>query len=376
MTSVSRLQSGDIVYLKVGDDYKKISIGDLIGKGKTARVFKANDGFSDLICLKLYKAGKQPASLPALIDAVQRRAKMADGDRRPSVAYIRGSLHPHPECPPCGVAVEYLPGPPYVDLARFVSSRAASLEMRLRAATNLATVVGELHERGFVVGDLSPTNTFVRDPGSICLLDADSFGVLDPETGTALIQAKYTTPKYTAPETDPTPPDVASDCYVLAVVILELLLRRHPFLGIAPGTGGDGGAQANMNSGVSWLFDSAVRIPEQVRGTGGLNALPDPIARLTSRALQAPIDQRPAPSEWSDALGRARLGLGRCPTCASARFGTSAVCMECGSTVALNQLKVAGYGRERFAQRGGTNKVPGGSTMAGRPKSRQCRPRP
>ena len=106
-------------------------------------------------------------------------------------------------------------------------------------ACNLAKTMAYLHDRNCIIGDLNPKNIQVTAKGGIVLLDADSFDLLDEESG-AHYRCCVGTEGYLAPELQgrnlESPNAVFStysDCFSLAIHIFQLLMDNyHPFTGV------------------------------------------------------------------------------------------------------------------------------------------------
>ena len=69
----------------------------------------------------------------------------------------------------------------------------------LRAASNLATTVDALHQRGCVIGDVNESNVLVAPTALVTLLDTDSFQVTDRARG-AIYRCPVGKPEFTPPE--------------------------------------------------------------------------------------------------------------------------------------------------------------------------------
>ncbi len=89
----------------------------------------------------------------------------------------------------------------------------------------LAEVLGQVHERGMVHHDIKPDNILFTKDGTIKLGD---FGGANLHVGTA----PYVSPEKNRGEANVKDPRV--DIYALGITLLELLLNRRMFAGLAP----------------------------------------------------------------------------------------------------------------------------------------------
>lgn len=191
----------------------------------------------------------------------------------------------------------------------------------LAAALSLARLLADLHTEGYVVGDLKPDNLWVDGHGRVGVADVDSWQFTD---GGEAFPGRMGTPGYTAPErmgprspgpapggaVPDTAPDAASDDFVLAVLVHQLLMcGLHPYAG-HPVDGGDYlGYDDNVLHGRCRLLDrSSVVLPSPVPPT---SLLPRRIADLMRAAFGG---IRPAASTWAKALA-AESAPGRLRTC-------------------------------------------------------------
>jgi eukaryotic-like serine/threonine-protein kinase len=183
---------------------------------------------------------------------------------------------------------------------------AATWDTSLAAAANLARLVADLHDAGYVVGDLKPGNLWVDHRGNVGASDADSFQFTDA-SGTFPCLAR--TPDYTAPErikdTDALP-DACSDDFILAIVIYQLLMAgMHPFSGIPA----DGSRYESIDDNI--LHGRAeIAAPGSVRPMRGApppSALPRRL-REKFAACFGTADQagRPAATDWAEAIDAER----------------------------------------------------------------------
>ncbi|WP_329273009.1 protein kinase domain-containing protein [Streptomyces sp. NBC_01451] len=115
--------------------------------------------------------------------------------------------------------------------ARRESLPSATWATALRTAASLAELVADLHAEGYVIGDLKPDNLWSDAEGRTGLADIDSLQFTD---GRRTFPCRMRSPGYTAPEgiDSDALPDRASDCFVLAVLVHQLLMGGlHPFHG-------------------------------------------------------------------------------------------------------------------------------------------------
>lgn len=102
------------------------------------------------------------------------------------------------------------------------------------AATNIASAVAAIHERGYCIGDLNESNILIAPNALISLIDCDSFQVPDSAEG-KMYRSPVGKPEYLAPElsgkylpdTDRT---IATDSFALAVLLFQMLMEgTHPY---------------------------------------------------------------------------------------------------------------------------------------------------
>ena len=134
-------------------------------------------------------------------------------------------------------------------------------------AASLATALGELNGRGYVVGDINESNACITDNQHVTLIDADSFQVLDHDiTPPEVYRCTVGKPEYTPPELqgmsfEEVERTIHHDRFALAVVIYQLLMEgRHPFSGVYSG----GGEEPNYEDSISegyFLYSRSRGVP-------------------------------------------------------------------------------------------------------------------
>lgn len=196
--------------------------------------------------------------------------------------------------------------------ARWSRLPGATWATALAAAEALARLLAELHSEGYVVGDLKPDNLWVDGQGRIGMADVDSWQFTD---GREVFRGRMRTAGYTAPERiggEGTPPDRASDDFVLAVLVHQLLMSGlHPFAG-HPADGGDYlSHDDNMLHGRCRILDrTSVILP---RSAPPADLLP---RRLTELFRAAFGGTRPEAAIWAEQLAAERAP-GRLTVCAA-----------------------------------------------------------
>lgn len=175
----------------------------------------------------------------------------------------------------------------------------------LAAAARLARLVADVHDAGCVIGDLQPGNLWTDGHGNIGISDIDSFQF---GGGAGFFSSQACTPDYTAPERIDKPetrPSEASDDFVLAVLVYQLLMGgMHPFLGMPA----DGTRYVSIDDNVVRGRCRLLR-PDSVRRVPGEpppSALPRQVRLLLRRGLGGASGPgaglRPPAREWAAAL--------------------------------------------------------------------------
>lgn len=105
---------------------------------------------------------------------------------------------------------------------------------RLGVAYNLAQAVNAIHKRGnYVLVDMKPENIFVRENGTIAIIDLDSIQINDDSKKfpSKVFTAEYAPIEKQNDWVDPKDGDieVSWDHFSLAVIVYELLLGIHPY---------------------------------------------------------------------------------------------------------------------------------------------------
>ena len=126
--------------------------------------------------------------------------------------------------------MEYVAGVP---LTHYCDAHECSIAQRLRLFRSVCEAVLYAHQHAVIHRDLKPSNIFVKDDGSVRLLDfgiskhIENLGESAEQTVTAL---RLMTPAYAAPEQIRNEQaGIQTDVYSLGVILYELLAGRLPF---------------------------------------------------------------------------------------------------------------------------------------------------
>jgi DNA-binding helix-hairpin-helix protein with protein kinase domain len=175
-------------------------------------------------------------------------------------------------------------------------------------AISLAELVDLVHERGWIVGDLSSNNVLVDNNCRAALVDCDDM----IPVGQDVARSPLTTNDYGAWELlsqrSPGAFSFHTDAWSLAILIIQLLQDGvHPFAGPGRDHRRPDGLRQNIRDGLTRYKLRKARFERNERGLSWppFEMLPPDIRRLASiclvEGLKAP-ERRPSPREWAEAL--------------------------------------------------------------------------
>lgn len=231
-------------------------------------------------------------------------------------------------------------------------------------AYNLALMVEQAHNAGYIIGDLNPGNILVTQNCHETIIDTDSFHVHDPRSN-KVYKCEVVYPEFVAPEHDGYNMENPrnnhtehSDDFILAIHVFILLCEgQHPFSCIMPQTAQASGSTATTNGKIDkGRCPFVTNVQSDIKppvGAIDVKSLPAYIRELIDRAFtytertatqNATITSRPTAHEWRVALKRFLddldangvtcsnnhqhmylKGYGHCPFCAATKAHTPVV---------------------------------------------------
>lgn len=308
--------------------------GPLLGRGGEASVY-AIPGRKDVAAKIYHNPNEEHAGKLAAMMAAPPVALPEPG-QHVTLAWPLSRLLEPPPCPPPnlggdqegGRVIGYLM--PRIDKAHLIWEiynpgvrREICPQFRfdslLRIARNLAAVVRDLHECGYVIGDLNESNVLVTPRAQVTLIDVDSF---QAPASDRLYRCRVGRPEYTSPELQGVAfADVdrwpQHDNFALAVLIFQLLMQGiHPFAGRCRQTNSDDSIAARIAAG-NWPYVWRRTIPiEPSPHAPPWFVLPPSVQELFHRCFEdahSEPELRPTAAQWQHALEEAEHELTTCP---------------------------------------------------------------
>jgi DNA-binding helix-hairpin-helix protein with protein kinase domain len=190
----------------------------------------------------------------------------------------------------------------------------ADYRFLVRAASNIAVAVAQIHKAGCVIGDINHSGILVSSAAVAAFIDADSFQISEGGLNHPCLVGvpEYTPPELQGQSLRKIVRTADHDAFGLAVVIFQLLfMGRHPFIGIH-----DGGDMALDKAIREHRFAYSLKrevgmVPPP--GACTLRDVPKPLAELFERAF-APerTKKRPNAVQWAAALQKSESELIEC----------------------------------------------------------------
>ena len=295
---------------------KALQVGQEIRSGTEGTVFRLPEmpGY----CVKIFKPASRnrfEANLPKI-----RKLMVCSAEIFQDAALPCHLVSETPQSKPIGFVMPEVVGREIHNLYGVSTRQAlfprADFRFLVEVARNAAVSTDRLHKKRLVIGDVSGRNLMVRENGTVCWIDADSFLIGEPNF-TAICE--LATPEWTAPELQEnrhsmSPRLPAHDAFGLAVLIFQLLmLGRHPFQGRFTGTGDTPEIPTSISR--RWYAHAGYSgIPfRRTIGTPVIEHVGDQLQGLFSKAFTTddPL-KRPTASDWIPALENLAKNLCRC----------------------------------------------------------------
>lgn len=192
-----------------------------------------------------------------------------------------------------------------------------SLRRRVRILCQLARTLNQLHARGMLYGDLSPTNIFVSDDpvhAETWLIDCDNIS-LEAHSGLTLHTADYGAPEVARGDALLSS---LTDSWSFAVIAYQLLTHNHPFKGDLVNNGEPEEEEAALRGAHPWINDARddanecfTNLPIQLINCSRLPAL----FRRCFEQGQHSASERPSMAEWLEAFSEVDERLFDCASC-------------------------------------------------------------
>ncbi len=230
-----------------------------------------------------------------------------------------------------------------VPLSDLFAAPTYSLLDALGIAVALSRVLAVLEDLGFAHGDLGASNIHVEQVDGFyetALIDFDNYAAPGAPSPQFRGQDTYAAPELLAGTASV---GITSDRFALAVVLHELLYRRHPFAAAAQ-TQMSFEDYTAMLQKASWQDDPAAGGARKTLPGLPVGVLPREVQRLFRAALQVDPMARPSAAAWSRTLQAALDTLFACDACMGEFVNepTRYRCPRCGAPASVLELRVAG----------------------------------
>jgi len=174
-------------------------------------------------------------------------------------------------------------------------------------AYNFASILREIHNANYIIGDISVKNILVNDRSLVSLIDTDSFQVTDPKTHKVYYcsvgSEGFTPRELIGQNLSQLAQNRFHDRFRLAVIIHYLLFGSHPFMGMWTGSGNPPGQNDSISQG-HWPY-GINSLLKPSRNTIPLEILHPELKECFTKCFndghQSPTS-RPSPEDWVYAL--------------------------------------------------------------------------
>lgn len=190
----------------------------------------------------------------------------------------------------------------------------ADYRFLVRAASNIAIAVAQIHKSGCVIGDINHSGILVSSAAVAAFIDADSFQISEGGLNHPCLVGvpEYTPPELQGQSLGKIVRSSDHDAFGLAVVMFQLLfMGRHPFIG-SYGNGDMALDKAIKEHRFAYSLNRDVgMVPPP--GASTLRDVPKPLAGFFERAFAAERTKpRPTAVQWAEALQKSENELIEC----------------------------------------------------------------
>ena len=262
-----------------------LTVLEPVGKGGFAKVYRARDGLSRDVALKLFPV--TPENSAALSSRVLREGSLLAKVRHRNVVVVHGVERSGDFV---GLWMELISGRTMEDELR--ARGPLSAEEATPIGVDLCQALAAVHGRGLVHRDIKAQNVMREEGGRTVLMD---FGAgTELATGLRKPLDMAGTPLYLAPELfDGQPATRASDIYSLGVLLYRMVTREYP----VEGADRSQIERAHRDGRVKRLRDARPDLPSDFIRTVERALSPDPAARpQTAGELEAALSSKRAPA--------------------------------------------------------------------------------
>ncbi|MEH0823675.1 MULTISPECIES: protein kinase domain-containing protein [unclassified Micromonospora] len=213
-------------------------------------------------------------------------------------------------------------------------AQGGGLRRRLRLLARCAAILGTLHDRGIVYGDVSPGNVLVSaqpEHDEVWLVDADNLQTESGPGSYRLITAYYAAPEVLRGTSGNT---VFSDVYSFAVLAYETLTTNHPLIGDYVDQGPAELEDDAQHGLLPWIEHSTDDRNRTTYGYPAERVLTRQLLALFRRTFEDGIHDprsRPGAGEWAAALDGAADRCVQCSKCPHSYVVAKDRCPWCGA---------------------------------------------
>lgn len=183
----------------------------------------------------------------------------------------------------------------------------------VRASRNLCSLVTQVHQADYVIGDFNDAGVLVSDTAVVSLVDCDSFQVADPKTGNIhrcpVGMGMFTAPELQGKNFSKIDRTISHDNFALAVLIHLALMGSHPFNVMVARHSEQPTIEDAIRQGL--YADAGVAAASPSRGSLPYDVLPTDIRSLLKSAFSG-YHQRPSAAQWDHVLADLESSLRTC----------------------------------------------------------------